>query len=195
MENDNFSPQQSFDLISQVIQDAKSKFEEDGVIYTMWGVLLAFASGTQYYLLTNGYESINYYPYFLMPIGAGISFWYYASKAKKTTGGRNQIAKVISSVWTIVTINFLILGFGLAAKLGIFLIPTILLLMGVALTTSGVGINSKLLQFAGIFTNVSAIICYFLEWQYHPLVTTLVALVAVLIPGLVLMNRHKKKNV
>ena len=194
MENESLNPQQSFELIARVIQDAKSKFEEDGVIYIMWGILMALAAGSQFYLLTNGYMDINYYPYFLMPLGVIVSYFYYSKKA----GGRanyGQIGRISYSVWIVCSINILILGFGLFSFLTTSLTPIILILLGIALSLSGVVINSSILLFSGIFTNVAGIVCFFIDWIYQPLMLVLVALVAVLIPGILLLNKHRKSNV
>ena len=80
MNAEHFSPEQSLELITEVIQEAKSRFEENGVIYCMWGAILAFAALLQYGLLRSGQEEISYYGYFIVPIGALISWYYYARK-------------------------------------------------------------------------------------------------------------------
>ena len=194
MKTENFSPQESLDLITQVILEAKNKFSEDGVIYTMWGALLMIASTTQYFLLQNGFTTTHFYPYFLMPLGGIISWWYFSRKATSTTG-TNQISKVTSAVWITCSFNILVLGFALHSVLLTNLTPVILILLGIALSLSGVIIKSNLLLFSGIFTNITAIASFFIDWQYHPLIMALVALVAILIPGLILMNRYKKEHV
>ena len=194
MESNNFSPQQSLDLITQVIQDARSSFSEDGVVYTMWGALLMIASLGQYYLLHNGFMEINFYPYFLMPVGAVISFLYYRKKASSSSGN-NLISQVNRALWIACSFNMLILGFAFAHILQANLTPVILILLGIGLSVSGISIRSKLLQFSGIFTNLAAVACFWVDWADHSLVTALVALVAIFIPGIILMNRFKKVNV
>lgn len=194
MKTENFSPQESLDLITQVIHEARNKFSEDGVIYTMWGALLIIASTAQFFLLENGFTYTHFYPYFLMPFGGIISWWYYKKKAASVSSP-NQMSKLTSVVWTACSFNMFVLGFALHSVLLTNLTPVILILLGIALTLSGVIIKSNLLLFSGLFTNITAIVSFFIDWQYHPLVTALVALVAIFIPGLILMNRYKKEHV
>lgn len=195
MENENLSPQQSFDLISQVIQDARTKFEEDGVIYTMWGVLVIIASLGQYYLLTNGHQDINYYPYFLMPIGGVISAWYYRRKASGIKPGSKagQIGNFNQALWITCSINILIVGFGLGYKIGIFVTPMILVILSIGLTLSGSMLKSNVLLYSGIFTNIVGIVAFFMDPIYHPLVNAVVGLIAMFIPGLFFMKKHRAK--
>ncbi|MEL6926773.1 MAG: hypothetical protein AAFO94_22220, partial [Bacteroidota bacterium] len=108
---------------------------------------------------------------------------------------RNQIAKINSALWLTCSLNILILGFGLANVLTIHLTPVILILLSIALTISGVMIRSSVLRFSGIFTNVAGVVCFYIDWFYHPLATAMVGIIAVLIPGLILMNKYKKKHV
>ena len=44
METDKLSPEKSLELITQVITQARNKFEENGFIYMFWGALIAIAS-------------------------------------------------------------------------------------------------------------------------------------------------------
>ena len=44
METTKMTPEKSFELITQMIQEAKLKFEESGLIYMLWGALIAVAS-------------------------------------------------------------------------------------------------------------------------------------------------------
>lgn len=194
METNDFSPQQSLELITAVIQEARSKFEEDGVIYTMWGALLLIASLGQFYLLSNAYYQTHYYPYFLMPVGGLVTWWYYYRKVK-TERGSNQIGKINTALWITCGINMFLLGFMLNYILQANLTPVILIVLGIGITVSGTIIQSKILQFSGIFTNVAAVVCFYIAWHYHPLVNATVALFAVLIPGILLMNRYKKQHV
>ncbi len=189
METDNLSPEKSFELITQVINEARNKFEENGFIYTFWGALIAIATLSQFVLLKNEYYSISYYPYFLMPLG-GIFTGYYFSK-KKTNKG-NLISKIVSIAWIVLSLNMMILGFVFATVLKESLIPVILILQGVGMVISGGAVKSKLLMYAGIVVNISGMICFNLDWSYQPLLAGIISIIAILIPGIILMNKHKK---
>ncbi len=192
MTTQEMTPEKSIKLISQVINEAKSKFEENGAMYIMWGVLVALASLAQFALLKHEYYSISYYPYFLLPLGAIVCLIYYYKKEKAKT---NQISTIISVVWTIVGLNIMILGFLFGYHLKTFLIPFILLLLGIGYVITGRAIRSKLIIFSGILINISGFVCFTLEWINHSLLMGIVSLLFVLIPGIVLKINYNKRNV
>lgn len=192
MNIDKLSPEESFELITHVIAQARNKFEENGFVYMFWGVLIAIASIGQFVLLKNEFYSINYYPYFLLPFG-GIYTGYYFYKKEKNTK-QNQISKIVSYTWIALSINMMILGFLFSPLLKENLIPVILLLLSLGILISGVSINSRLLLFSGMFINLSAFLCFYIDWAYQPLLMGIVSIIAVLIPGILLMLQHKGKQ-
>lgn len=193
MESNQLTPEQSLELITSVIQEAKSKFEENGLIYVFWGVLIAIASLSQFYLLSNGYQQINYYPYVLMPLGA-IMTWFYIYQKKGKESKPNQVSRIIGYLWAAVSLNLLIVGCFMGAYLKINLIPVLLILIGIGILVSGGAIKSKVLIISGVLINIAAFICFQIDWLYQPLVMGLLAIFAILIPGMILMNQHKKKQ-
>ena len=190
MEPDQFTPEESLKLITQVISEAKLKFQENGFIYMFWGGLVAIAALTQFVLLNTGYEEINFYPYFMMPLGGIFTGIYYS---RKKEGAQNQISKIISSSWIVLGVNMMILGIIYGSVLKENIVPVILILLSLGITISGVSIKSNLILYSGIFINLSAFICFNLEWIYHPLLMGLVSFVAIFIPGLILMINFKKR--
>jgi len=42
MKTKEFTPEHSFELINQVINQAKNRFEENGFAFILWGALIAF---------------------------------------------------------------------------------------------------------------------------------------------------------
>lgn len=193
MKTNQLTPEQSLELITQVIQEAKSKFEENGVIYVFWGVLIAIASFGQYYLLSNGHQSINYYPYALMPLGAIIT-WIYVYKKEDKHTKPNQVSRIVGYLWTAVSLNLLIVGCFMGAYLKVNLIPILLILMGIGIWVSGGAIRSKVLMASGVLINIAAFICFQIDWLYQPLLMGILAIFAILIPGIILMNAHKKQQ-
>ncbi len=192
MEADKLSPEKSLELITQVITQARNRFEENGFIYMFWGVLIAIASIGQFILLKNEYYTINWYPYLLIPIGAIYTGLYFSKKKIKYK--QNQISKIISALWNILSIKMMVLGFFLGPILMDKQIPVILILLSIGIMVSGTSIKSKLLFYSGIFIGISAFLCFYLEWIYHSLLMGLVSIIAILIPGILLMIKHRKKE-
>jgi len=192
METNKLSPEKSLELITQVITQARNKFEENGFIYMFWGVLIAITSISQFVLLKNEYYNINWYPYLLMPIGVIYSTIYFSKKKRKNK--QNLISKIISALWIVLSINMILLGFLFANNLKENLIPIILILLSIGTIVSGTSIKSKLILYSGIFIGLSALLGFYLEWIYQPLLMGVVSIITILIPGIILMVQHKRKE-
>jgi len=192
METNKLSPEKSLELITQVITQARNKFEENGFIYMFWGALIAITSISQFVLLKNEYYNISWYPYLLMPIGAIYSTIYFLKKKGKSK--QNMISKMVSALWIVLSINMMILGFLFANNLKENLIPIILILLSIGTIVSGTSIKSKLLLYSGIFIGLSAFLGFYFEWIYQPLLMGIVSIITILIPGIILMVQHKRKE-
>jgi len=192
MKSHQLTPEKSFEIITQIIDEARTRFMENGFIYVFWGALSAIASISQFVLLKYEYYSINYYPYFLMPLGVIFTRYYFSKKKKKSK--QNQIGKILSIVWGVLSLNIMILGFLFAAELRESLVPIILVLLGIGMVISGGTVKSNLILYAGIAINISGLICFNLEWIYHPLLLGIVSIFAIFIPGVILMIKHKKEQ-
>ncbi len=190
MEKQDLTPEKSFEIINQVINEAKTRFEENGFIYAFWGLLGAVAAFGQFFLLKSGYYSINNYPYFVMPLGAIYAAYYFY---KKEHGRQNQIGRLVSFAWIAVVLNIFILGFLLAGILKQNLIPVILILVGIGTIVSAGAIKNKLILYSGIVINLGGLVCFGLGWIYQPLLLGIVSAIAILLPGIILMVAHKKR--
>ncbi|MFV0266757.1 MAG: hypothetical protein ACK5HT_06445 [Draconibacterium sp.] len=156
-----------------------------------WGALIALTSIGQYVLFKSEFYEINWYPYLLMPVG-GIYSWVYFSRKKKSSP--NQISRIISCAWIVLSLNMMLLGFLFWPSLKENLIPVLLILLSIGIIISGVSVQSKILLLSGLLINVSAFICFKIEQAFQPLMMGIVAIVAVLIPGILLMIKQKRKN-
>ena len=191
MESEKLSVEKSFEIITQVITQARNRFEENGFIYLFWGLLISLASIGQFILLQKEYYTINWYPYLLMPIGAVFSGYYFAKKKEKPQ--RNMIGRIVSWVYVILSINMMVLGFMFYPTLKENLIPIILILLSVGIFISAIAIKSRLLLFSGILINLSAFVCFNIKGIYQPLLMSIISVVAVAIPGIILMIKNKQK--
>ena len=191
MENTDLTPEKSFELINQIINDARNRIEENGFIYAFWGVLSTAAALGQFFLLRNGYLNINYYPYFIMPLGAIYTGYYYYKKKKSE---HNQIGRILGISWSAIVLNVFILGFLLSGSLKANLIPVILVLLGIAIIISGATTKNWLLLFAGIVMDLAGLFCFSVTWMYQPLLLGIVSAVTIFVPGIILMIEHKRKQ-
>ena len=189
----SMTPNQSLELITQMIKEARSKFEEDGFVYMLWGILLFLAAGAQYVLLLNEQYSYNYYPYFFLPLGGIFTSIYYRRRGSTGPKG-NPISRVISTMWIFLGANMFILGFLFAPALRDSLIPILLILQGIGIAISGISIKSQLVITAGIIANIAGFIAFFVDWSEQPLLLSLASLAVLFIPGVILKIRYQRKH-
>lgn len=192
MATEKLSPQESIQLISQVLEEAKTRFKENGFIYVFWGLFISLIALSQFLLLYNELYEINWYPYLAVPLGMVFTMIYYRRKAKNRT--TNQISTIIGTTWIILATNKMILGFFFAPILGENLSPVILILLAVGILVSGIALKSKILVISSILINIAGIVCFTVNWLYQPLVVSAASFIAVMLPGVYLFVQSKNRN-
>lgn len=192
MESKKLSPQESLQLIGQVIEEAKTRFKENGFIYVFWGLFISLIALSQFILLYNEFYAINWYPYLAVPFGMVFTVVYYRKKTKKRT--TNQISNIIASAWMVLAINKMVLGFFFAPILGENLSPVILILLAIGILVSGIALKSNILVLSSFLINIAGILCFYVDWLYQPLVLSAASFVAVMLPGVYLFIQSKNRN-
>jgi hypothetical protein len=194
MENKDFTPEESLALIAKVISEAKSRLRDNGFSFIFLGICSFASSFGQFILLKLGYYQINYYPYFIMPIAAGITFFYYKKK-KHDTGSGNIIGLLLTVLGLILAFNTMVAGFFFWEKFGVALVPFILILFSIWSVLTGILTKNKIFVISGIVINVIAYITFFISWNYHPLVMSVVSLIGIVVPGILLYYSRKESHV
>jgi hypothetical protein len=193
MKTTPFTPEESIQLIDSIIKKAKNRFEENGFAFILWGAVIAICSFTQSYLIHLNKASISWYPYLIMPLVAAFVFFY--SNKKKRSSTSNPIASFYGILWLIVGINIMIIAFEFSPYLKENLVPLILLLLGIATLLSGSFIKSRILSFCGLILNCSAFVAFLIPWKDQSTFMGILAIVAFLIPGIVMKLKSTKQNV
>ena len=194
MESKEFTPSESLSLIANVISEAKSRFKDNGFSFIFMGLAIFIASFSQFVLLKLRYYQIDYYPYFIMPVAAAITFFYYKKK-RNSIKSTNIIGTLFTIISAIMGINLMIAGFFFWGKFGIALIPFMLIILAIWSSLTGVIIKNKVFLFSGIVINIIAYISFYVEREYHPLILSVVALIGFVIPGIILNFSSKESNV
>lgn len=192
MNKRNLTPEQQLNRIEEMVFKARLRLEENGFAFILWGITTALASFSQAYLIFIGQEKISWYPYLLMPLVGIFTFFYYA---KKERGNKNPIELIYSRLWIVVSINIMLIAFGFNGLLENNLTPIILILIGIATIVSGSFLRSTLLIVCGLILNLGGFIAFYLPLKDHPILMGSLGIVAVLIPGILMSIKHKKKHV
>jgi hypothetical protein len=194
MKNKEFTPTESLALIANVILEAKSRFKDNGFSFIFLGLCSFIASLCQFVLLKLEYYQINYYPYFIMPIAAALTYFYYKKK-RNAAKSKNIIGTLFSIISAILGINLMIAGFFFWGKFGIALVPFMLILFSVWSALTGVLIKNRIFLISGIVINIIAYLSFYIGREYHPLVLSIVSLIGIVIPGIILNYSSKESHV
>lgn len=193
MENENFSPEQSLQLISQMITEAKKEITDNGFLYLLWGWLVFIAAVSNFVLLKFEYEYAFISWPTLMPLGGIISIIYgFTQKKKNAKKTKTWVDHVFMYTWIAFAVTLMI-TLSAAYKLGWETIyPFIMLLYGIGTFISGGIMKFKPLIIGGIVCWIVAGIAFYVKFEYQ-LILLIVAIVgSYIIPGHMLKYKYNK---
>lgn len=177
-------------IVQEMISLARNRVTETGFHFLLWGVLVIFASVSQYVLIKYGFGNVSYYVWFAMPVvGVPVAFFYEIRKAKEQ-GSSLHFDRIYSQLW---------LGFGIALSLSVFLsisfkvnpTPYILLLVGLATFVSGAILRFTPLIVGAIVFWLAAGVLPLFDGVDSLLVNAFVIFIGYIIPGLLLAKKSR----
>ncbi|MFM7853573.1 MAG: hypothetical protein ACKO96_17040 [Flammeovirgaceae bacterium] len=185
-ENDTLSPQQSLDLITAMINQAKGNVRNNSFFFLFWGWVIVIAHIGSFSLQQIDFD----YPYavwLVIPFAWIVTVVYSIRQARKTKS-TTHIDKINSAVW----ISFGIVAFTIPF-IGHYVnyqIDALILLAGsIATTTSGVILKFKPLIIGGVVIYASGIICLVIPIEFRPLVAATAIAIGYLLPGYLLKRQ------
>src|SRR5688500_18387113 len=110
MAEDNFSPQQSLQLIGNMINRAKGRFSENGHLYLLWGWAVLVCSIDQFILM----NYVKLEQHYLVWMALWLVFIYqmiYLRSQKKKEKVKAYTDEIISAVWITFVIMMFLFGF------------------------------------------------------------------------------------
>jgi hypothetical protein len=199
MENpeNNFTPQESLQLIESMINRAKDRYAEDGSMYLMWGWLVFICSLAQF-LLLHVFQYEYHYIVWLATIPFFIFQYFYVSKKQKQQKVVTYTDNIVGYVWLTFAIVIILLGFivGLltTGEYYTHIIHVLLAIYGMPVFLTGVIVRFKPLTIGGIACWILCIIsCFITIYDYQFLLIPVAMLVAWVIPGYLLRAKYKQQ--
>ncbi len=194
-END-FSPQQSLQLIDSMINRAKDKFAEDGYMYLVWGWMVFICSLLQF-LLLHVFKYPFHYIVWFATIPVFVYQYYYISKKHKHQIVKTYTDYIIGYVWITFSIVMVLLGFLIGflttGEYYTHIIHILLAVYGMPVFLTGVIVRFKPLIIGGIACWILCIISTFIKnYDYQFLLIPLAMLIAWIIPGYKLRASYKQ---
>jgi len=194
MQQENFSPKDSLQLIDSMISQAKNRFSENGFLYLLWGWLILVCSIGHFILL-----KLNWFKH---PEIIWASCWLavifqviYISKTKKKEKVKTYSDEIINYIWISFGVCMFIMSF-ILGKSNVWdkVYSLFLMLYGVPTLLSGVVMQFKPLKIGGIICWVLALISAFLHPLYGLLLLAVAVAAAWIIPGYQMRKKYNQQN-
>ena len=190
---ETLKPEQSLQVISNMIHAAKNKLADDGFHIIFWGWLVMICAMTQYITVKLGFDWGGMI-WMLMPLG-GIVSGIYGYKQGKERKVKTHIDTYLGFLWGGFLIAMAItLGYGYihGLKATYFFL---MLLYGVATFITGGILNFKPLIFGSLFSFGFAILSVYLGNMEQFLCISGALLFSYVIPGHLLRSKYRSQNV
>ena len=192
MGSSTLTPEESLLLITKTIEETKERFKENGHIFIFWGTLMLIVIGSQFILSLLELYKFMMVPVYLYPLGAIITGIYVRKVYKKNNAPKTIIGIIMGSMGWVVGMNLMTLGFLFSAQLGDALAPVFIILLAIMVIVSGATINFKPLIIGGILMNIIGLASFYIDRDFHGFSMMLGAVVAFIIPGILLNNARRK---
>lgn len=192
MTEENFSPQESIQLIHSMINKTKKNISDNSIHFLVWGWITFIACVGQFILKhIYNYEK-HYMVWWLIVVGVVFSF-YYSIKVEKKTKVKTYIGDSMKYLWMGMGISYFVLSM-ILTKIGwaSAVFPFFIMLYGLGTFVSGSIIQFRPLVVGGVVAWALAVGAVYVEYDYQMLFGAAAILVSYIVPAYML--RYKNRN-
>jgi FtsH-binding integral membrane protein len=197
MQEKQFSPEQSLQVIQSMIEKAKNQFSENGHLYLLWGWLVFVCSIAQFILLKIVQYEKHYYVWMACWVAVIYQFFYLRKQHRKQKL-RTYADKMIGFIWLSFFILLMLVGItlGTAGEESYYKLisPIFLALYGVPTFLSGTILNFRPLIIGGIGCWILSALGHFIGYDYQLLLLAAAMIIAWIIPGYILRSKYQHQN-
>lgn len=199
MAEENFSPQESLEVIRTMLQKSREDVRGDDIYFLVWG-WLTFICCTAQFILKHVLDYPKHYlVWWLVPVGVVLSVIISIRQGKQKKVS-TYVGESMGYLWMGMGISFFVLSMIISSTgwdKNPF--PFFILLYGLGTFISGCLLRFKPFIIGGILAWLIAIGSAYLEYDYQVLAGGLAIMVSYLIPAYMLRNmiskEDRKKNV
>ena len=197
MEKNSLTPEESFDIINKAISNFKMNYKENSKVFLLWGWILTLASLSSFIILkiSSSWEAhelmvgkwelkgLIFIGNWIVFCSIGFIIMYFmVRKINREKKVYSHIDKFIEYLWWATAASFVIATI-ICFRLRIEPPVLMLLIAGIATTTTGLVIKFKPLIFGGISFFLFSIATTFVTNEYLALVVCAAIICGYLIPG------------
>ena len=189
---DNFSPQQSLQLIESMIRKVRTDISENRFYFLLWGWTTFFAILTQFLLKV----LLNYQYHYLVWLCVIPAIIITNVRSKKAGGEKHStyVGDSMKQLWIGLGFSFFVLSIIISFSPGGWYIayPFFIVFYGLGTFVSGMFLKFKPLIIGGIFNWILACVCVMLPYDYQLLTAAAAILTSYIIPGHIIQPVKKK---
>jgi hypothetical protein len=192
MSDENFSPQQSLQLIQSMISKTKQDISDKSIYFLVWG-WITFIACTAQFVLKHIYNYEKHYQVWWL-IVAGIAFSiYYGIKEEKIRKVKTYTSDSIKYLWVGMSICYFVLSM-ILSKLGwsTVVFPFFIMLYGLGTFVSGKILRFRPLIIGGCIAWVLAVGAVYVDYDYQMLFGAAAILLSYIIPAYLLRFKNKQ---
>lgn len=197
MNKNDLTPEESFDIINKAISNSKMNYKEGSQVFLLWGWILTLASLSSFFILKflNSKEALELTTgiwefkglfflgnWFLFCLIGFIIMFFMVRKINKNKKIISHIDKFVNNLWWVTMASFFMAIF-ICVKMEINPPSIMLLIGGMATTTTGLTIKFKPLIFGGMTFFIFSIASTFVTIEYTALLVSAAILCGYVVPG------------
>jgi hypothetical protein len=194
MQQENFSPEQSLQLIRNMINKTKQDMSDNSIYFLIWGWVTFIACTGQFILKHVVKYEQHYQVWWLIVIGIFFSI-YQGIKEGKKQKAKTYVGDSIKYLWMGMGISYFVLSM-ILSKVGwdSSVFPFFIMMYGLGTFVSGSILQFRPLIIGGVIAWALAIAAVYVEYDYQMLFGAAAILISYIIPAYLLRSRNKTAN-
>ncbi len=197
MNQENFSAQDSLQVIHSMIEKAKNQFSENGHLYLLWGWVVFICSVAQFVLLKFIHFEQHYYVWMVCWL-AFIYQVFYLRKQNRVKRVATYTDRMMGYIWISFVVLMVLVGItiGEVGKENYYKLinPVFLAMYGVPTFLCGMLLQFRPLVIGGIGCWFLSVIAHFIPADYQLLLLSAAMVIAWIIPGYRLQKEYQKQK-
>jgi hypothetical protein len=194
MSNENFSPEQSLQVIQSMISKTKQDMSDNSIYFLVWGWITFVACTGQFVLKHIVKYEKHYMVWLLIIVGIAFSIYQGIREGKKQRV-KTYVGDSMKWLWMGMGISFFVLSMILSEiGWGSAVFPFFIMMYGLGTFVSGNILKFRPLIIGGIIAWVIAIGAAYVEYDYQMLFGAAAILISYIIPAYMLRYKNKIAN-
>ena len=194
MSEENFSPEQSLQLIRSMISKTRQNMSDKSIYFLVWG-WLTFIACTAQFILKNIFHYEQHYLVWLVVIIGVVFSIYQARKTGKMARVRTYVDDSMKNLWTGMGIGYFVLSM-ILTRLGweSAVFPFFIMLYGLGTFISGTFLKFKPLITGGLVAFALAVGSTFVSYDYQMLFGAAAIFFSYILPAYMLRSKNKMET-